>query len=141
MELRLESIGPQLGGKRRFRNVGESPLTRAWYAGRVDAWQHAAGDRYRRIYETRHASSRSLLERVSKGGNTDLTDAKCDASHNLARIHASLSKRERILIEYLCGQGFDFANALRKAAYYHPKHATARVRLALDNLAKALRRL
>ncbi|HEY5046727.1 MAG TPA: hypothetical protein VII49_01740 [Rhizomicrobium sp.] len=132
-----ELVSAKTGRELRYRNVGEHPLTLAHARGRLSNEQFAAGDELRKLCELRHASGRDSTVFVPGAGVcTDIpyTQTQMDAIRRIGRIREQLKKRDWIILEKFCGEGWPMAEAVRAATVCHRSGVLQRIQEALDEL-------
>ena len=66
-----------------------------------------------------------------------LRQAQVDAIRRLGRIRERLKKRDWIILEKFCGEGWSMAEAVRSATICHRSGVLQRVQEALDELVEA----
>jgi len=135
-----EFVSAKTGRELRYRNIGEHPLTLAYARGRISDLQFAAGDELRRLYELRALSGRDSTDLApGSGSRTDIpfTQAQVDAIRRLGQIRERLKKRDWIILEKFCGEGWPMAEAVRAATVCHRSGVLQRVQEALDELVEA----
>jgi hypothetical protein len=135
-----ELVSAKTGRELRYRNVGEHPLTLAYARGRLSDSQFSAGDELRNLFELRAISGRDSTNFApGKGACTDIpfTQAQVDAIRRLGRIRERLKKRDWIILERFCGEGWSMAEAVRAATVCHRSGVLQRVQEALDELIEA----
>ena len=135
-----ELVSARTGRELRYRNIGEHPLTLAYARGRISDAQFAAGDELRQLFEFRALSGRDSTDFAPGTGTcTDLpfTQAQVDAIRRLGRIRERLKKRDWIILEKFCGEGWSMAEAVRSATICHRSGVLQRVQEALDELVEA----
>jgi hypothetical protein len=135
-----ELVSAKTGCELRYRNVGEHPLTLAYARGRLSDAQFSAGDELRSLYELRALSGRDSTNFApGKGTCTDIpfTQTQVDAIRRLGRIRERLKKRDWIILERFCGEGWSMAEAVRAATVCHRSGVLQRVQEALDELIEA----
>jgi hypothetical protein len=71
------------------------------------------------------------------GPQVPITDAQLDALRRLERLRFRLKKRDWIIVEKFCGEGWSMAEAVRAATLCHPSGVLFRVHEALDELVAA----
>jgi hypothetical protein len=132
-----ELVSAKTGRDTRFRNIGEHPLTLAYAKGRISADQFAAGEELRLLCELRSLSGRDSTVLSPGGGycaDVSFTQSQVEAMRRLGRIRDQLKKRDWIILEKLCGEGWPMAEAVRAATVCHPSGVLQRVHEALDEL-------
>lgn len=137
-----EATSNVLGGPRRYKDLNEHPLTLAFYKGRITDQQYAAGNVYRSWYETNEGTLKSCLNInivAPKFGDYNISEAKWNAGSNLREVHKLLSRRDKIIIEMLCGRGFTPSQAVKAAGIVESTIVSPRVRESLDELVKVLK--
>jgi hypothetical protein len=135
-----ELVSARTGRELRYRNIGEHPLTLAHARGRISDEQFAAGEELRRLYELRALSGRDSTDIAPRsGGRADIpfAQAQVDAIRRLGRIRDRLKKRDWIILEKFCGEGWPMAEAVRVATVCHRSGVLQRVHEALDELIEA----
>ncbi|MGD0190177.1 MAG: hypothetical protein ABSD74_05515 [Rhizomicrobium sp.] len=135
-----ELVSARTGCETRFRNIGEHPLTLAHARGRISDDQFAAGEELRRLYELRVVTGRDSTEMSPGGGTrTDVafTQTQVEAMRKLGKIRDQLKKRDWVILEKFCGEGWPMADAVRAATVCHRSGVLQRVQEALDELIDA----
>jgi hypothetical protein len=135
-----ELVSAKTGRELRYRNIGEHPLTLAHARGRISDEQFVAGEELRRLYELRALSGRDSTDMAPRGGGArDLpfTQSQVDAMRRLGQIRERLKKRDWIILEKFCGEGWPMAEAVRMATVCHRSGVLQRVHEALDELIEA----
>jgi hypothetical protein len=137
-----EFVSATTGREERFRNIGEHPLTLAHARGKIGDEQFAAGEEVRRLCELRAASGRDSTDRTpgagGGGSHAPFMQIQIDAIRRLERIRAKLKRRDWIIIEKFCGEGWSMAETVRAGTLCHPSGVLFRVQEALDELVTAL---
>jgi hypothetical protein len=133
-----ELVSARTGREERFRNVGEHPLTLAHAKGKISDEQFAAGDEFRSLCELRLGGSRDSTDMVPGAGGAgcglSFTQAQVDAGRELERFRVQVKRRDWIILEKFCGEGWSMAEAVRAATLCHPSGVLFRVQEALDEL-------
>jgi hypothetical protein len=136
-----EFVSARTGREERYRNLGEHPLTLAHARGKISDEQFAAGETLRGLCELRALNGQdSTLMTPGSGGagpQVPITDAQLDALRRLERLRFRLKKRDWIIVEKFCGEGWSMAEAVRAATLCHPSGVLFRVHEALDELVSA----
>jgi len=135
-----ELVSAKTGRELRYRNIGEHPLTLAHARGRISNEQFAAGDELRRLFELRARSGRDSTDIAPGTGacaDIPFTQSQVDAIRRLGRMRERLKKRDWIILEKLCGEGWPMAEAVRAATVCHRSGVLQRVQEALDELIEA----
>ena len=136
-----EFVSARTGGEERFRNIGEHPLTLAHARGKISGEQFAAGEELRRLCELRSLSGQDSTQIMPASGSArpcvPITDAQVDAGRRLERLRTRLKRRDWIILEKFCGEGWSMAEAVRAATLCHPSGVLFRVQEALDELVAA----
>ena len=140
-----------VGGRQGWRNIAEHPLTYAYEKGQLERGtpRYSAEDRlkaaelYRAYCETLVRSGRDCLdlELISRPTGFQISDAKANAMHILARIDRTLRLADRIILRRVCGDGWWPNAAVRDGCGHghYEKDATPRFVEALDALIDAVR--
>lgn len=133
-----EFVSARTGRERRYRNIGEHPLTLAHARGRISDEQFAAGDALRALCELRFAAGRDSTEMTPGSGGAGaglaVGERQIDAARRLEKLRARLKTRDWIILEKFCGEGRSMAEAVRAATLCHPSGVLFRVQEALDEL-------
>jgi hypothetical protein len=135
-----ELVSARTGRETRYRNIGEHPLTLAHARGRISDDQFAAGEELRRLYELRLVTGRDSTEMSpGGGGRADIafTETQVEAMRKLGKIRDQLKKRDWIILEKFCGEGWPMADAVRAATVCHRSGVLQRMQEALDELLDA----
>ena len=138
-------------GRKAWRNVGEHPLTYIFEKGQLARGsarysaddRYAAGNLYRALCETVARSGRDCLdlELVSRPTGFQISEAKANAMHILARIDARLKPMDRVIVRRVCGDGWPPHEAVPHACGHNFYRFTTIPRFveALDELIEAMR--
>jgi hypothetical protein len=133
-----EFVSARTGRERRYRNIGEHPLTLAHARRRISDEQYAAGDEFRALCELRLAAGRDSTDMTpgsgGAGAGLTVTERQIDAARRLERLRARIKTRDWIILEKFCGEGWSMADAVRAATLCHPSGVLFRVQEALDEL-------
>lgn len=130
-----ELIDARQGHAKRLRNVGEHPLTLAHARGRISDAQFHAGEHYRDLYEKRGRSGRDSTQPVIGGGSGEpWAQQQVDAIRALSKIERRLTRPNRIIVKFFCGEGWSMAQAVHQAVRCHQDAILSRVCEALDDL-------
>ncbi len=135
-----EFVSARTGREERFRNIGEHPLTLAHARGRISDAQFEAGEAFRTLWEMRQASGHDSTDMApGSGGSARLpfTQVQVDAIRRLERWRAQIKRRDWIILEKFCGEGWSMAEAVRAATLCHPSGVLLRVQESLDELIEA----
>ncbi|HEY3638560.1 MAG TPA: hypothetical protein VGK90_10455 [Rhizomicrobium sp.] len=136
-----EFVSARTGREERFRNIGEHPLTLAHARRKISDEQFAAGDDFRRLCELRQGGSRDSTDMVPGAGGAGaglcFAQAQIDAGRRLEQLRARIKKRDWIILEKFCGEGWSMAEAVRAATLCHPSGVLFRVQEALEELVAA----
>ena len=139
-----ELVSARTGRELRYRNIGEHPLTLAHVRARISDEQFAAGDEFRTLYEMRMLSGRDSTDLVPAGGGarSDLpfAQAMVEAMRRLGHIRERMKRRDWIIVERFCGEGWSMVEAVRAATVCHRSGVLQRVQEALEELIDALGR-
>lgn len=145
-----ELIDAQSGHAKRYRNVGESPLSLAYHRGQLAgtgdvvsgitaADRHDCGQRFARLWYMRQSTGTNIFERVGGGDGHWWNDHKADASDRVRRIKTGMYGKNFAVIAAYCGEGNSMAASVRMAGIdAHPNGVAPRVREALDDLVTAM---
>ena len=138
-------------GRKAWRNVAEHPLTYIFERGQLvkGSARYSADDRYhagtlyRALCETIARSGRDCLdiELISRPTGFQISEAKANAMHILARIDRGLKPADRMMLRRVCADGWWPSEAVRDACghnFYHFANVPRFVE-ALDNLIDAMR--
>jgi hypothetical protein len=138
------------GGQRGWKNIAEHPLTYAFEKGQLTrgSTRYSADDRYRAgtlyraLCETLARSGRDCLdlELISRPTGFQISDAKANAMHILARIDSQLKSSDRKIVRRVCADGLWPNAAVREACGHdlYEKTAVPRFVEALDELIEAM---
>jgi hypothetical protein len=132
-----EFVSARTGRELRFRNIAEHPLTLAHARGRISDEQFVAGEEVRTLYELRAVTGRdstNIAPGVGVCTDVPFTQTQVDAMRRLGRIRQQLKKRDWIILEKFCGEGWPMAEAVRAATVCHRSGVLQRVQEALDEL-------
>jgi hypothetical protein len=136
-----ELVSAKTGRELRLRNIGEHPLTLAHARGRISDEQFAAGEELRALYELRAFSGvdSTCMAPGKGGGRADIgfSQSQVDAMRRLAQLRDRLKRRDWIILEKFCGEGWSMAEAVRAATICHRSGILQRVHEALDELVEA----
>jgi hypothetical protein len=136
-----EFVSARTGREERYRNIAEHPLTLAHARGKISDDQFAAGEELRRLYELRALSGQDSTQMTPASGSArpcvPVTDAQLDAARRIERLRTRLKRRDWIIVEKFCGEGWSMAEAVRAATLCHPSGVLFRVHEALDELVVA----
>jgi hypothetical protein len=136
-----EFVSAKTGRELRLRNIGEHPLTLAHARGRISDEQFAAGEELRALYELRALSGvdSTCMGPGTRGGRADtcFAQSQVDAMRRLAQLRDRLKRRDWIILEKFCGEGWSMAEAVRAATVCHRSGILQRVQEALDELIDA----
>lgn len=136
-----ELVSARTGRELRLRNIGEHPLTLAHARGRISDEQFAAGEELRGLYEMRALSGvdSTCMSPGSGGGRADIgfAQSQIDAMRRIAQLRDRLKRRDWIILEKFCGEGWSMAEAVRAATVCHRSGVLQRVQEALDELIEA----
>ena len=139
------------GGRKAWRNIAEHPLTFAFAKGQLERGnpRYSADDRfragtlYRALCETLARSGRDCLdlELVSRPTGFQISEAKANAMHILARVDGGLKEVDRKIVRRVCGDGWRPHVAVRDACGHsdYDKASLLRFVEALDELVDAMR--
>jgi len=136
-----ELVSAKTGRELRLRNIGEHPLTLAHARGRISDEQFAAGEELRTLYELRGVTgvdSTCMASSVG-GGRADMAFAQSqiDAMRRFAQLRDRLKRRDWIILEKFCGEGWSMVEAVRAATVCHRSGVLQRIHEALDELIEA----
>ncbi|HEY1615158.1 MAG TPA: hypothetical protein VGF97_15845 [Rhizomicrobium sp.] len=135
-----EFVSARTGREERYRNLGEHPLTLAHGRKRISDTQFEAGDAFRTLWEMRAASGHDSTDMAPGSGGsarTPFTQVQVDAIRRLDRWRARIKRRDWIILEKFCGEGWSMVEAVRAATLWHPSGVLLRVQEALDELIEA----
>jgi hypothetical protein len=136
-----EFVSARTGREERHRNIGEHPLTLAHARRKISDEQFAAGEEFRALCELRIGGSRDSTDMAAgaAGGNAELCFAQThiDAGRKLERLRSRMKRRDWIIVEKFCGEGWSMVEAVRAATLCHPSGVLFRVQEALDELVAA----
>ncbi len=136
-----ELVSAKTGRELRLRNIGEHPLTLAHARGRISDEQFAAGEELRALYELRACSGvdSTCMAPGKGGGRADIcfAQSQVDAMRRLAQLRDRLKRRDWLILEKFCGEGWPMAEAVRAATVCHRSGVLQRVHEALDELVEA----
>lgn len=106
----------------------------------IEPHHHQAGRKLQRLYETAEISVGVKL--VGAGGagvaSSSLSDAQCDAMHEVNRVKAAMSPINFRLVELVVIERFKVEDATKKLGL-GSRSATSSLVLALDSLARHFR--
>lgn len=141
-----ELVDAQSGHAKRHRNIGDTPLSFAFYgdklkgpgdviSGIMAADRYSAGCRFEMAWRAREGGGRNIFERIGGSDHHWWSDPKADASEIVGRLRAKMYGKNFLIVQYFCGEGYSMAQAVRKAEIdSHPNGIIPRVREALDDL-------
>ena len=135
-----EFVSARTGRSMRLRNIAEHPLTLAHAKRRISDEQFAAGESLRALFElTARSGLDSTLMTPISGGSADIgvSQSQLDAMRRLFALRERLKRRDWIILEKFCCEGWPMAEAVRAATVCHPSGVLARVCEALDELIEA----
>lgn len=133
------------GGARGWRK--KTPLKAYYDNDRLDQGIYTAeqrliaGEKYADIWDacqTAGRDSTQALSRVSGRGLGNAILARMSASEALRYIHSGLSKRDRHIVESVCGKGEDIHIVIRRISPRYKHEVAVRFCEALDALIEAL---
>lgn len=138
-------ISTVAGAPKAWRNMGEHPLSIAWFKGLIDDDEFAAGECYRAFWEKMQRPGKDSTQFVVVSGDaTPLTDNQIDAMRivegmetNL-RAQGSNGSRYAVLVRKLCGERHTPAEACRAAGFKNPRDVKPTIKLALSKLSVAI---
>jgi hypothetical protein len=144
-----ELIDAKSGHAKRWRNVGTSPLSLAFYRGQLCGPgdqashitaedRHSAGQRFARLWEARYRGGVSLDTVGHSGDPYWWTERVANASQAVERIRARMYIKNFVIVQRFCGEGHTMAQALRGVVEAHPNGVVIRVREAMDDLVTAM---
>ena len=146
-----ELIDAQSGHAKRYRNVGSSPLSLAFYRGQLQGAndsangitaedRHSAGQQFARLWESRHATATYSFD-SNLGGTGDphwWCDRMASASQAITRLRTRMYGKNYLIVQRFCGEGYSMPQSLRGVVEVHPNAVHVRVREALDDLVTAM---
>lgn len=139
-----ELVSAKTGRELRYRNIGEHPLTLAYARGRISEEQFSAGEEFRKVWEMRALSGRDSTE-ITPGAaarpDAAFAQSQWDAIRKIGLIRDRLKRRDWVIVEKFCGEGWQMVDAVRAATICHPSGVLQRVQEALDELVEARSRL
>lgn len=155
----FDQEGNKAGGRRGWRNINESPLSRAYEKGQLSRGviksednknlnkfnakdRYNAGEFYRDIWEASQDKTRDStdLDVVQGGRSGPISEKKADATKKLIAIDSRLNQVDRKIVRRVCGEGWWPSEAVAEACGIGYRHATVtRFNEALDNLIEAQR--
>lgn len=147
-----ELIDASSGHAKRFRNVGESALSNAFYRGFLRGAydnesgitaedRHSAGQRFAKLWAARMAISTTNFELgLSNVGNDPhwWTDRKADASEAIHRLQMRMYPKNFQIVQRFCGEDYSMPQSITGVVEVHRNSVVPRVREALDDLVTAM---
>ena len=131
-----------VGTSRRYRNLGESPLTQAWHSGQLSDDQYRTGNTFRTLFLTAKSSGKDSTLALDagrcSGHNSSHMDLMLDADRALARIEANMGARNYRIVNNFCGKGMEMAESIQRVTACHPNGVKYRFLEALEDLDDAL---
>lgn len=141
-----ELVDAQSGHAKRHRNIGDTPLSFAYYGNKLSgpgdvvsgimaADRYSAGERFYALWRAREGCGRNIFERIGGSDHHWWSDPKADASEIVGRLRAKMYGKNFLIVQHFCGEGYSMAQAVRRAGIdSHPNGIIPRVREALDDL-------
>lgn len=151
-----ERIGKDEGERKRYRNVGESPLALAYHRGQLHAVgesrdrpaagtisadeRHDCGQKFERWWYVKQSSpGRDSSQPGIGGGRETWTERQEQASDQLVRLRGNMAPRNFAIVVAFCGEGYSMIESLRLAGVEaHPIGTAFRIREAMDDLVHAM---
>lgn len=130
------------GQSKRFRNIGNHPLTMAFHRGQISEAHNAAGKSYIELWSRAmpHGldSTQALDRSGGSGGVEGVTVAQINAYKKLTDVEGFMSRVNRKIIRYFCGEGRSMKEAVERCTGVHPNGIKYRLQEALEDLEDAL---
>jgi hypothetical protein len=134
------------GTGRRYRNVGEHPLTLAWKRGSIADGLHDAGGAFRALYEQMGRSgldsTQALCSSRSSGASpSPFTQTQVDAINQIKRIEERMYRQNYRIVRNFCGEGMSMRESVLSVTSMHANGIRDRVVEALADLDVVLEKL
>jgi hypothetical protein len=131
-----------VGESKRYRNIGNHPLSLAWHKGVLTDEQYIAGNTFATIYAISESSGRDSTQALDAGrasaSNSSHMDKMVDADRQLAVIEKNMGARNYRIIRNICGKGMEMAEGVQRVTVCHPNGIRYRFLEALEELSDAL---
>jgi hypothetical protein len=131
-----------VGQSKRYRNIGDHPLSMAWHKGQLSDEQYIAGNTFFTLYATINSSGRDSTQALEagrcSGGSSDHLDRMVSAGADLNRIETAMGARNYRIVANFCGKAMPMTEAVQRVVACHPNGIRFRMSEALEDLSDAL---
>lgn len=133
-----------VGQSKRYRNIGEHPLSLAWHRGQLTDEQYIVGNTFATLYAISESSGRDSTQALDAGrcaaNNSSHMDRMVDADRQIGMIEKCMGARNYRIIRNLCGKGMEMTESVQRVTACHPNGVKYRFLEALEELDDALDR-
>lgn len=140
-----EFIDAKSGHAKHLRRMDEHPITLAYHRGKFGnpasdkaRDRRSAADKFRMLYELRARTGTDCTIAMSGGhgsSGTPWTQIQADAIYSLTTIRDRMHRKDFVIVEKFCGEGYSMVDAVRAANVpFHANGVVPRVCEALDDL-------